>query len=157
MRATIRQSMTAPAGHRPLIVALALSLALHAFGIVLLPVPEGRALPAADSPIEVALLRPDPALAPATRPETRQIVAPPDEWVRAARGERAQSADPQPAEGSGASRRHLALAVPPVAPEWTLPGERGTLDHLPDIQRGDVTLLNTKANVFAPFVRRVGE
>jgi len=28
---------------------------------------------------------------------------------------------------------------------------------LPDIQRGSVTLLNTKANVFSPFVRRVGE
>ncbi len=32
---------------------------------------------------------------------------------------------------------------------------RGTLDHLPDIRPGNVTLLNTKAEVFAPFVRRV--
>lgn len=59
--------------------------------------------------------------------------------------------------GSGSGRRRLALAVPPVAPDWSLPGARGTLDYLPNIQRGDVTLLNTKANVFAPFVRRVGE
>lgn len=32
---------------------------------------------------------------------------------------------------------------------------RGTLDHLPDVRPGNVTLLNTKAEVFAPFVRRV--
>ncbi len=58
---------------------------------------------------------------------------------------------------NGTGRRKLALAVAPVAPEWALPGNRGTLDNLPDIQRGAVTLLNTKANSFAPFVRRVGE
>jgi TonB family protein len=32
---------------------------------------------------------------------------------------------------------------------------RGTLDHLPDVRRGHLTLLNTKASRFAPFVRRV--
>jgi hypothetical protein len=32
---------------------------------------------------------------------------------------------------------------------------RGTLDFLPDVQPGDITLLNTKAERFAPFVRRV--
>ncbi len=32
---------------------------------------------------------------------------------------------------------------------------RGTLDYLPDVQPGNVTLLNTKADLFAPFVRRV--
>lgn len=31
----------------------------------------------------------------------------------------------------------------------------GTLDFLPDIREGDVTLLNTKAELFSPFVRRV--
>lgn len=31
----------------------------------------------------------------------------------------------------------------------------GTLDFLPDVQPGDITLLNTKAERFAPFVRRV--
>ena len=31
----------------------------------------------------------------------------------------------------------------------------GTLDFLPDIQSGHITLLNTKAELFAPFVRRV--
>lgn len=60
-------------------------------------------------------------------------------------------------EQRGTGRRKLALAVAPVAPDWAIPGTRGTLDNLPDIQRGAVTLLNTKANSFAPFVRRVGE
>ncbi|MFN8642551.1 MAG: hypothetical protein U0802_13190 [Candidatus Binatia bacterium] len=31
----------------------------------------------------------------------------------------------------------------------------GTLDYLPDVREGDITLLNTKAEMFAPFVRRV--
>jgi hypothetical protein len=34
-------------------------------------------------------------------------------------------------------------------------GPTGTLDYLPDIREGDITLLNTKADMFAPFVRRV--
>jgi hypothetical protein len=34
-------------------------------------------------------------------------------------------------------------------------GPTGTLDYLPDIRDGDITLLNTKADMFAPFVRRV--
>jgi hypothetical protein len=33
---------------------------------------------------------------------------------------------------------------------------RGTLDFIPDVREGDITLLNTKAELFAPFVRRVG-
>ncbi len=62
-----------------------------------------------------------------------------------------------PEQPAAAGRRRLALAGAPVVPEWSLPGHRGTFDFLPNIQRGDVTLLNTKANEFAPFVRRVGE
>jgi hypothetical protein len=29
-------------------------------------------------------------------------------------------------------------------------GRRGTMDFLPDVREGDVTLLNTKAELFAP-------
>ena len=93
-------------------------------------------------------------------PALEDLLVPTDELVRAQRAEdRAAEAkraadDEKPA---AAGRRRLALAVPPVAPEWSLPGRRGTFDYLPDIQRGNVTLLNTKANVFAPFVRRIGE
>jgi hypothetical protein len=39
---------------------------------------------------------------------------------------------------------------------WADPGERGTPDYLPDVRQGNFTLLNTKADRFAPFVRRVG-
>jgi len=34
-------------------------------------------------------------------------------------------------------------------------GPIGTLDFLPEVREGNITLLNTKAEVFAPFVRRV--
>jgi len=34
-------------------------------------------------------------------------------------------------------------------------GPIGTLDYLPEVREGNITLLNTKAEVFAPFVRRV--
>jgi hypothetical protein len=34
-------------------------------------------------------------------------------------------------------------------------GPVGSLDYLPDVREGDITLLNTKAEMFAPFVRRV--
>lgn len=39
---------------------------------------------------------------------------------------------------------------------WADPGQRGTPDYLPDVRQGNFTLLNTKADRFAPFVRRVG-
>lgn len=95
-------------------------------------------------------------------PALDDLFAPTDELVRAQReaddraAEQAAKAD-DAQHGAGTGRRRLAIAVPPVIPEWSLPGKRGTFDYLPDIQRGDVTLLNTKANTFAPFVRRVGE
>jgi hypothetical protein len=236
--------MKAISGRRPFALAIALSALLHLLAFLLLPLPEGGALPVVEPPLEVALLPPDRP-APAIPPAARQMVAPPDrindqapanprfesdrdntvehETVnpgvphpgpeappapKAAPPQRAVAPDrpppvqqrqaaqrpappPRPAapepkhapalddlfasteelvaaqraapeqppssEESGTGRRRLALAVPPLAPEWSLPGARGTLDNLPDIQRGSVTLLNTKANVFSPFVRRVGE
>ncbi len=97
--------------------------------------------------------------APETRraaPALEDLFAPTDELVRAQRqADRAERDAPE--QPAAAGRRRMALAVAPVVPEWSLPGHRGTFDYLPDIQRGDVTLLNTKANEFAPFVRRVGE
>lgn len=94
-------------------------------------------------------------------PALDELFAPTDELVRAQREtDRVAEGDATKGDAespAAAGRRRLALAVPPIAPEWSLPGRRGTFDYLPDIARGDVTLLNTKANVFAPFVRRVGE
>jgi len=89
-------------------------------------------------------------------PQLDDLFAPTDELVRTQReADKAQHEAAEDPEAAG--RRRMALAVAPVTPEWSLPGHRGTFDYLPDIQRGDVTLLNTKANEFAPFVRRVGE
>ena len=39
---------------------------------------------------------------------------------------------------------------------WQVTSNRpGALDFLPDVREGDITLLNTKAELFSPFVRRV--
>lgn len=57
-------------------------------------------------------------------------------------------------DGEGSKLRDLAKHTRPDL--WASPGERGTLDYLPEIRQGKFTLLNTKADLFAPFVRRVG-
>lgn len=63
-----------------------------------------------------------------------------------------QAADEPAQPESRTARRQTANAgglwIPSDAPI-------GTLDFLPDVREGDITLLNTKAEVFAPFVRRV--
>ncbi len=51
-------------------------------------------------------------------------------------------------------RRDLASIPRPDL--WADPGPRGSADYLPDVRQGNITLLNTKADRFAPFVRRVG-
>jgi outer membrane biosynthesis protein TonB len=48
------------------------------------------------------------------------------------------------------------LASLPRPDLWADPGPRGSPDYLPNVRQGDITLLNTKADRFAPFVRRVG-
>ncbi len=62
--------------------------------------------------------------------------------------------EPIPEDRAGGAPKKKARRRSAVAwePSTAL---RGTLDHLPDIRPGNVTLLNTKAEVFAPFVRRV--
>jgi len=50
--------------------------------------------------------------------------------------------------------RDLVSAPPPVSGIFA--GARGSADYLPDIASSNLTLLNTKADRFAPFVRRVG-
>ncbi len=53
----------------------------------------------------------------------------------------------------GGAQDLAALSRPEL---WADPGQRGTPDYLPDVRQGNFTLLNTKADRFAPFVRRVG-
>ena len=57
-------------------------------------------------------------------------------------------------DGDGLGNRDLAKLSRPDL--WGEAGERGTLDFLPEVRQGKFTLLNTKADLFAPFVRRVG-
>ena len=89
--------------------------------------------------------------------KTPQLFARPDDlltqgWISDAGKEREeQTAKRQPPQG----RDLIALAPPPAESFLNLPGPIGTPDFLPDIQQGSLTLLNTKAHRFAPFVRRV--
>jgi len=124
------------------------------------PAPPQRASvpdrPAAAKPKQQQAARPAPE--PKAEPrEAKRVPALDDLFLGDKLVQQPKQEDAAAKEQSGTGRRKLALAVAPVAPDWALPGTRGTLDNLPDIQRGAVTLLNTKANSFAPFVRRVGE
>jgi hypothetical protein len=51
-------------------------------------------------------------------------------------------------------KRDLAMLSRPDL--WADPGQRGSPDYLPNVRDGDLTMLNAKADRFAPFVRRVG-
>jgi len=73
---------------------------------------------------------------------------------------------PHPGEFAGGGGAPAAAPAAPkpqeVARRNLLPGQRqafavrpGVSDFLPTIHEGDITLLNTKAEKFAPFVRRV--
>jgi len=67
----------------------------------------------------------------------KQADVPPGEQV--AQADQARRMQPRGADG---------LMIPSSGPI-------GSMDFLPDVREGDITLLNTKAEVFAPFVRRV--
>jgi hypothetical protein len=89
--------------------------------------------------------------------KTPQLFARPDDlltqgWLSDAGKEKEeQNAQRKPPQG----RDLIALAPPPAESLLNLPGPVGTPDFLPDIRQGSLTLLNTKAHRFAPFVRRV--
>jgi hypothetical protein len=70
--------------------------------------------------------------------------------------------DPSVAKGASGDSDKTAeggkrdLASVPRPDLWADPGPRGSPDYLPNVRQGDITLLNAKADRFAPFVRRVG-
>jgi hypothetical protein len=96
-------------------------------------------------------------------PGLDQLLAPPGEVLAKADLERAareQAREERPAaqaQGRGDARsdpRRDLVSAPPPAP-GIFGGVRGTFDDL-DLAQGNLTMLNTKADRFAPFVRRVG-
>lgn len=72
-------------------------------------------------------------------------------WIQEAEQNREKEKTRQPPSG----RDIVAMAPSPAPNLFSMPGEIGTPDDLPDIQQGNLTFLNTKAHRFAPFVRRV--
>jgi hypothetical protein len=113
------------------------------------------ARPKVDSPAPQAVAPKRPAEPSGPRasdlPGLESLFASPSELLgdpRIAKGSKA----PAPAP-SDDSPQTASLPRPEL---WSDPGERGTPDYLPDVRQGKFTLLNTKADLFAPFVRRVG-
>ncbi len=91
--------------------------------------------------------------APRAKP---QLFARPNDLL--ARGWLSQDGDAEAQRTPPSGNELLAMAPPPARENFlTMPGPRGTLDHLPDVRKGNLTFLNTKASRFAPFVRRVAQ
>ena len=93
---------------------------------------------------------------PRELPGLEKLLAPPSAVLGGAGRSR-----PSPAENSRVPPKSQAdpnrdlLRAPPPA-KGLLAGLRGTYDSLPSVAAGKLTFLNTKADRFAPFVRRVG-
>ncbi len=128
--------------------------------------PEAKQKPPPQAAEAKAERQPPPPKAPAERPpkpqpaalpKLDQLLPPTDELVREGLVQPqapAQGAAPAPAPEQQASieRKDLLRHGDP----WRNGSLRGgSLDFLPAVREGDVTLLNTKAEQFAPFVRRV--
>ena len=89
---------------------------------------------------------------PRELPGLEKLLAPPGK-VLAESGRPSRPPPTAPAQDS-ATTRDLLRAPPPA--KGLLAGLRGTYDNLPSVAAGKLTFLNTKADRFAPFVRRVG-
>ncbi|MGE0821813.1 MAG: hypothetical protein AB7G75_34330 [Candidatus Binatia bacterium] len=72
-------------------------------------------------------------------------------WIDSIGKDKEDSEERKPPQG----RDLIAMAPPPAPSVFSLPGQVGTPDFLPDVRQGNLTFLNTKAHRFAPFVRRV--
>jgi TonB family protein len=145
------------------------------------PAPPAQAKPAAHEPAAKAQARPQPAKEPrakaqrATRPARtgeatnerargdttperlpglNQLFAPPEEVLAKAQMAR-EAAGGAAKPGAADDPRKDLVSAPPPAP-GLFSGMRGSFDYLPDVAQGNLTMLNTKADRFAPFVRRVG-
>lgn len=128
--------------------------------------PDARPVQPAPEPVKRAKAEPRQAPskpAPARKKENTQLAALPklDQLLPAA-GDlireglvKPKPAAPAPAPEQEASAQRTDLLR--HGDPWRSGSLRGgVLDFLPTVREGDVTLLNTKAEQFAPFVRRVG-
>lgn len=97
--------------------------------------------------------RPPRAPERAALPRLDQLLPQPGDFARDL------PAGPAPAETAPAPEQHAAIPRNDLlryGDPWRRGGLSGaTLDFLPAIREGDITMLNTKAEQFAPFVRRV--
>jgi hypothetical protein len=90
----------------------------------------------------------------AALPKLDQLLPAADEMIRegAVRPDESESAKPAPEQQASVERKDLLRHGDP----WGKGGlHGGSMDFLPTVREGDITLLNTKADLFAPFVRRV--
>jgi hypothetical protein len=88
----------------------------------------------------------------AALPKLDQLLAQPGDLVREGLAEPGELGAAAPEQHASSQRTDLLGHGDP----WGSAGLRGgTRDFLPAVREGDVTLLNTKAEQFAPFVRRV--
>jgi len=111
--------------------------------------------PAEPKPQRKPVERPAPARVaaearprPAALPKLDQLLPGPGDLALASR-DIAQEPTPAPARGAPVTRDLLASRG------RNFSSFSGTSDYLPSVREGDITLLNTKAEMFAPFVRRV--
>jgi TonB family protein len=94
-----------------------------------------------------------PVQPPRELPGLDRLLPPPGEVLAKVRPSEGDSGR-RSADDRADPRRDLVSAPPPAPGLFA--GMRGTFDDLPDVSAGNLTMLNTKADRFAPFVRRVG-
>lgn len=94
------------------------------------------------------------AAPPRSLPGLQELLPPPAEVLARARDAGAIPERDGAADTRSDLRRDLTGAPPPAPGLFA--GVRGTFDDLPEVAPGSLTMLNTKADRFAPFVRRVG-
>ena len=92
---------------------------------------------------------------PERLPGLNQLFAPPEQVLARAATERQAAAGADGSRSQNDDPRKDLVSAPPPAP-GLFGGVRGSFDYLPDVSQGNLTMLNTKADRFAPFVRRVG-
>ncbi len=114
--------------------------------------------PPLDNPLKQKnLAAPDPGAPKAPKRSPQLFASPADLLAQAFIRDRGKEQERQDERRTPTGNELLSMAPPARRSPLSLPGPAGTPDHLPDVRRGNMTLLNTKAHRFAPFVRRVAQ